>query len=310
MRWTIVDRTRPLGDRSEVISAVLLMLAAGVVSSCLHVCVRFVSPELPTIEIVLLRSVFTILITLPFLLRKGRVAWRSNRFDLQAIRGMIGVCSMTAWYYSLSVLPLADAGTLSFTTAIFVTLGAGLLFGEAVGIRRWSAVIIGLIGTIIVLKPGSGLLSIGAAAALGSSVLWATSLLMAKRLTAYDSSLTITFYQPLMIAPFALLGSLPFWVWPSGRALLILAAMGALAAVGNYAYIQALRIADASISMPADYVRLLWMVMWGYFLFAEIPAISTWIGALLIVGSTLFITWRESRLARRSEPRPRKIVSS
>ena len=302
MRWTIVDRTRPLGDRSEVISAVLLMLAAGVVSSCLHVCVRFVSPELPTIEIVLLRSVFTILITLPFLLRKGRLAWRSNRFDLQAIRGMIGVCSMTAWYYSLSVLPLADAGTLSFTTAIFVTLGAGLLFGEAVGIRRWSAVIIGLIGTIIVLKPGSGLLSIG--------VLWATSLLMAKRLTAYDSSLTITFYQPLMIAPFAFLGSLPFWVWPSGRALLILAAMGALAVVGNYAYIQALRIADASISMPADYVRLLWMVMWGYVLFAEIPAISTWIGALLIVGSTLFITWRESRLARRSELRPRKIVSS
>jgi drug/metabolite transporter (DMT)-like permease len=256
----------------------------------------------PTVEIVFLRSVFTILLTLPFLFRKEQVAWRSNRFGLQAVRGMIGVCSMSAWYYALSVLPLADAGALSFTTAIFVTVGAGLLFGEAVGIRRWSAVIIGLLGTVIVLRPGSGLLSIGAAAALASSILWAVSLLVAKRLTAYDSSLTITFYQPLMIAPFALLGALPFWIWPSGRSWLILLVMGALAAVGNYAYVHALRIADASISMPVDYVRLLWMVTWGYLLFGEIPALTTWIGAALIIASTLFITWRESRLAHRAAP--------
>ncbi len=300
MRWVQSSGRAGVATGSpEIVTAVLLVLLAGVMSSGLHVCVRYVSPELPTIEIVFLRSVFTILITLPFLLQKGRVAWRSNRFDLQLMRGAIGVCSMTTWYYALSVLPLADAGTLSFTTAIFVTVGAGVFFGEAVGLRRWSAVIIGLIGTLIVLKPDTGLLSIGAAAALGSSILWACSLLLAKRLGAYDSSLTISFYQPLMIAPWALLGALPFWIWPSVEVWLILFGMGALAAVGNFAYIHALRLADASISMSADYVRLLWMVMWGYLLFSEIPAASTWIGAALIVGSTLFITWRESTLARR-----------
>ena len=300
MRWLESSgRAGHATGSPAIVTAVLLVLLAGVMSSGLHVCVRYVSPELPTIEIVFLRSVFTILITVPFLLRKGRVAWRSNRFDLQLMRGAIGVCSMTAWYYALSVLPLADAGTLSFTTAIFVTVGAGLFFGEAVGLRRWMAVIIGLIGTLIVLKPDTGLLSIGAAAALGSSILWATSLLLAKRLAAYDSSLTISFYQPLMIAPWALLGALPFWVWPSVEVWLILVGRGALPGVGNFAYIHALRIADASVSMSADYVRLLWMVAWGYLLFSEIPAVSTWIGASLIVGSTLFITWRESTLARR-----------
>ncbi len=302
-----MERTQGMGNpgrladaKRVVIPAILLMLLAGMMSSLLHVGVRVVSPEVPTIQIVLLRSVFTILVTLPLLFRKGKLAWRSNRLDLQALRGVVGVCSMSAWYYALSVLPLGDAGALSFTTAIFVSIGAGLCFGEAVGLRRWVAVVVGLIGTAIVAKPGSGLLSLGAVAALGSSMLWAVSLLMAKDLAKYDSSLTITFYQPLMIAPFALLATLPVWVWPSTEAWIVLFGMGVLAGIGNYAYVHALRIADASLAMSADYVRLLWMVGWGYLLFAEIPAISTWIGAGLIISSTAFITWRESRLAARA----------
>lgn len=287
--------TKDASAKRVVIAAILLMLLAGLMSSLLHVGVRVVSPELPTIQIVLLRSLFTILVTFPLLFRTGRISWRSNRLDLQVVRGIVSVFSMTTWYYALSILPLADAGALSFTTAIFVTLGAALMFGESVGLRRWSAVVVGLIGTVIVLRPGSGLLTLGAVAALGSSILWAVSLLMAKNLAKYDSSLTITFYQPLMITPFALLATIPVWVWPSPNTWLILFGMGLVAGIGNFAYVHALRIADASLSMPADYVRLLWMVGWGYLLFAEIPAMSTWVGAALIIMSTLFITWRESR---------------
>lgn len=287
--------TKDASAKRVVIAAILLMLLAGLMSSLLHVGVRVVSPELPTIQIVLLRSLFTILVTFPLLFRTGRISWRTNRLDLQVVRGIVSVFSMTTWYYALSILPLADAGALSFTTAIFVTLGAALMFGESVGLRRWSAVVVGLIGTVIVLRPGSGLLTLGAVAALGSSILWAVSLLMAKNLAKYDSSLTITFYQPLMITPFALLATIPVWVWPSPNTWLILFGMGLVAGIGNFAYVHALRIADASLSMPADYVRLLWMVGWGYLLFAEIPAMSTWVGAALIIMSTLFITWRESR---------------
>lgn len=287
--------TKDASAKRVAIAAILLMLLAGLMSSLLHVGVRVVSPELPTIQIVLLRSIFTILVTFPLLFRAGRISWRTNRLDLQVVRGIVSVFSMTTWYYALAILPLADAGALSFTTAIFVTLGAALMFGESVGLRRWSAVVVGLIGTVIVLRPGSGLLTLGAVAALGSSILWAFSLLMAKNLSKYDSSLTITFYQPLMITPFALLATIPVWVWPSPDTWLILFGMGLVAGVGNFAYVHALRIADASLSMPADYVRLLWMVGWGYLLFAEIPAMSTWIGAALIIMSTLFITWRESR---------------
>lgn len=286
-------------ERRIVVSAVLLMLCAGFNSSLLHLGVRFVGAELPTIEIVFLRALFTLLMTAPFVFRPGKVAWRTNNLPLQLLRGSIGVASMWSWYYALANMPLADAGVLSFTTPIFITIGAALYFRETVGPVRSSAVVIGLIGAAIVLKPGFETISLAAVAAVGSSILWAMSLLIAKDLTRFDSPITISFYQPLMIAPIAGLAAIPVWVMPSGGAWLALVGMGAVAAIGNFCYVQALKMVDASLLMPADYVRLLWMVTWGYIFFSEVPGWSTWLGAALIVGSTLFVTWREAK--RRAE---------
>ena len=282
---------------SPVVAAVLLMLMAGLTSSILHIGVRYVSPHIPTLEIVFLRSIFTILVTLPVVFRPGQVSWRTNNLRLQIIRGLIGVGSMSTWYYALGQLPLADAGALSFTTAIFVTIGAAIWFGEEVGVRRWSAVIVGLIGALIVLKPGSGVLSWPAIAAAASSALWAASLLMSKELAKYDSVTTITFYQPLMILPVAFLGTIPVWVMPSPEVWLCLFGMGCAAAIGNYGYVKAIRIADVSVTMPADYLRLIWMASWGFWVFGEIPGLSTWIGAALIIAAAFFITIREQQLA-------------
>jgi drug/metabolite transporter (DMT)-like permease len=288
------------GARSPVVTAVLMMLMAGFTSSLLHLGVRYASPHLPTIEIVALRSIFTILITLPFMWEAPAGAWTTNNWPLQLLRGAVGVTSMTAWYYALGQMPLADAGALSFTTGIFVTIGAALYFGEPVGARRWGAVAMGLLGAVIVLRPGQGVITWAALAAVGSSMLWAVSLLMAKELGRFDSSLTITFYQPLMIAPVALAGTVPVWVTPPPLVWLALMGMGIAAAIGNYGYIRAMRLADASITMPVDYARLLWMVGWGYLLFAEVPDTATWTGASLIIGAALFITVREQQLAAAS----------
>lgn len=292
---------------TPVVAAVMLMLGGGVMSSVLHVGVRYVSPHLPTFEIVFIRSLFTILATLPFVLRPGRVAWRTNNLRMQLGRGAIGVCSMTSWYYALGQMPLADAGALSFTTAIFVTIGGALWFGEAVGPRRWMAVLVGLVGALVVLKPGAGVISAPAILAVASSMLWALSLLMSKKLASYDSAMTITFYQPLMILPFAAAFAIPGWVAPTPHIWLVLCGMGIAAGIGNYGYIMALRIADVAVSMPADYVRLLWMASWGYFLFGELPTLSTWLGASLIIGAACFITIRERQLAVVTAKAPGRI---
>jgi drug/metabolite transporter (DMT)-like permease len=280
--------------RNTIVAAVLLMLFAGFNSSLLHLGVRYTSAELPSIEVVFLRAVFTLVMTAPFVFRPGKAAWRSNNLPLQFLRGGVGVASMWSWYYALANMPLADAGVLSFTTPIFITIGAGLYFREKVGGVRASAVVLGLAGALIVLRPGFETVSIAALAAIGSSILWAMSLLIAKDLTRFDSPLTISFYQPLLVAPIAALAVIPVWVMPSAHTWLALVAMGMVAALGNYCYVHALRMIDASILMPADYVRLLWMVTWGYIFFSEVPGWPTWLGATLIVGSTLFVTWREA----------------
>jgi drug/metabolite transporter (DMT)-like permease len=284
-------------ESKVVVAAVLLMLGAGFCSSLLHLGVRYVGPELPTIEIVFLRAIFTLIATMPFVFRPGKVSWRTNNLSLQVLRGVVGVGSMWMWYYALANMPLADAGVLSFTTPIFITIGAFLYFREPVGMVRGGAVVIGLIGAVVVLKPGFAVVSPAAIAAVVSSILWAGSLLIAKDLARFDSTITISFYQPLLVAPIAAVAMIPVWVMPSGGAWLALMAMGVAAALGNFAFVQALRMTDASTLMPADYVRLLWMVTWGFFVFGEIPGWSTWLGAVLIVGSTFYVTWRQAQLA-------------
>jgi drug/metabolite transporter (DMT)-like permease len=281
-----------------IVLGIGLMLVAGLCSSLLHIGVRYVSPSLPSIEIVALRSLFTLLVTLPVVVFTTGLAWKTARADLHLLRGVVGVASMWSWYYALGRLPLADAGALSFTTGLFVTLGAAFYFSEKVGPRRWAAVIVGFAGALVILRPGSGIVSLAAIWAVVSSALWAVSLLMAKHLARYDSSLTISFYQPLTTAPIALLLALPGWVWPEPAVLLTLLGMGVVAAAGNFCYVHALRVAEASIVMPADYVRLVWMAGWGFLFFAESPLPTTWLGAALIVGSTLFITLREAHLSR------------
>lgn len=292
----------PMPRSRAILLAVGLMIFAGLLSSLMHIGVRYVAPVLPNPEIVFLRTLFTLVAILPLIVTSGsRAAWRTTRPGLQIWRAIIGGASVATWYYALANLPLADAGALSFTTGIFVTIGAAIWFAEPVGLRRWSAVIVGLIGTLIIIRPGAGLISLAAIIAVVSSALWAASLLMAKELAKTDSPLTITFYNPLLICPMALVASIPVWVWPDTTTLLITVGMGLFAAIGNYCYVQALRTADASICMPADYVRLVWMVSWGYFIFGEVPSDATWIGSALIIASTAFITWREQQLANRRQ---------
>jgi drug/metabolite transporter (DMT)-like permease len=276
--------------------AIIFMAVAAAMSSVLHVGVRIMAERgLPSIEIVFLRTLFTIAFTLPLVLRPGRMAWRTAVPGRQLLRGVIGTLSMWAWYHALSNMRLADAATLGQTTSLFLVAGAAFWFRERVGRDRALALAAGLIGSLIILKPGVGVIDPMAGLALLSSALWATSLLMAKEMTRYDSALTLTFYQPLMIMPVAAVFAWPVWVTPSLGDLGIITVMSAAAAVSNYAMVRALGMADASVTAPIDYTKLLWTATAAYVLFAEVPAVSTWIGGSLIVAGTLWLAYAERR---------------
>ena len=289
--------TMARAGRDDVPRAVAFMVSSTVLFGVMAVCIRLASKQLHPFEIAFFRNLFGFVFTLPLLVRHGWGLLHTNKLPLYLLRSAIGMVGMLAGFWAIVHLPLAQAVALSYSTPIFVTIGAAIWFREKVGLMRWSAVIVGLIGALIVLKPGSGVLSWAAITAAGSSALWAVSLLMSKALAKYDSVTTITFYQPLMILPVAFLATIPVWTMPSLEVWLCLFGMGCAAAIGNYGYIKAIRIADVSISMPADYLRLLWMSSWGYWLFGEIPGLSTWVGAALIIAAAFFITIRERQLA-------------
>ena len=285
----------PRQTLSAAHTGILLMLVAALTSSILHMGVRHVSPRIPVFEVVFLRTLFSMLAGAPLVLRPGRMAWRSNAPGLQIVRGLVGTLSMTTWYYSLATLPLADAVTLGLTTSLFVVLGATIVFKERAGLYRWAALLVGFLGAVIVLRPtGQGVALVPAIICIASSALWAISLLIAKYAGRYDSSLTTAFWQPLTIMPFAAIGAYVTWVPPQAADLTVLAVIAAVAVLGNYCSIQALRIADTSITMPVDYTKLIWSIIGGYILFNEIPSVSTALGALLIIASSLYIALRES----------------
>jgi drug/metabolite transporter (DMT)-like permease len=287
---------RALHGMSTVTHAIALMALAAILSAILHVGVRLVSKSgLPVVEIVFLRTLLSLLVTAPFVFRPGQMSWRSNAPSMHGLRGVIGTTSMWAWYFALANMPLGLAATLGQTTSLFLVVGAALWFREHVGGVRWLALLGGMLGAVIALQPGTGQLGWTAMIAILSSVLWAISLLMAKDMTRYDSPLTISFYQPLTIAPLALLATLPVWVTPTLTDLGVLTGMGIAASLASYCAIKALGMADASVTAPIEYTKILWSTAAAYVMFSEVPGLTTWIGGALIVAATLGLTIYERR---------------
>jgi drug/metabolite transporter (DMT)-like permease len=290
-----------LAGVGPVTAAIALMGFAALLSSILHIGVRVLASHgLPSAEIVFLRTALTLAFTMPFVFRPGTAAWRTTIPHWHIARGCIGTLSMWMWYYALSNMPLGDAAALGQTTQLFVVAGAAFWFREHVGSARALALAVGLLGALIVLKPGASGVSWVALAALGSSLLWAISLLMSKGFSRHDSVLTITFYQPLTIAPWAFLFAWPVWVTPSAQDSLLLIGMSIAAGLSNYAMVKALSLADASIAAPIDYTKLLWTTLAAFFLFGETPGVSTWVGAAMIVAASLTIALYERNRSQRS----------
>jgi len=285
----------PLSGLSGNLRGILFMFGSVMVISIMHVTVRYVSAELHPFEIVFMRSFFGLIAIVPILARQGRGAMRTGRPGLQAVRGMIGICALSTWFYSLSLMPVGDATALSFTAVIFTTIGAIVVLKERVGIRRWMAIFIGLSGTLIILRPGLQVVAPGALLVLVSTVLWATSLICVKVLTRTESSVTVVFYSLIYFTVFSVIPAAMVWQWPTAPQLGWLVMIGVLSTVGHLCLTQALKEAEAGVVMPMDYLRLIWTAGIGFLVFGEFPDLWTWVGGGVIFASTLYITYREAR---------------
>ncbi len=280
--------------------------AAGTIMS---VGIKELSGEIHTMQITFLRCAVGLVLILPYVLRQflkaraeapaGSLPLISRRWPLHLLRGLFAVVAINCGYYSISVLPLATVTVIFFTAPLFVTLLAHWILRERVGWRRWTATGVGFLGALIVLKPSPTSFEPVMLLAIAASLLFAGALIAGKLLSETDRPSTILLYSSVITA----VGSLPLallvWVTPSWDTLIFLALVSVFATARMYFDIKGYAAGEVSFVAPFGYFRLLLMGLAGYLLFAEIPEASAMLGAVVIIGSSLYIAQREARLQRR-----------
>jgi len=277
--------------------AALLMLASTAFFGLMAVVIRLASATLPTFEIAFFRNLFGLLALLPILLHGGATL-RTQQLPRYLLRSVIGIGSMLAGFWAIGHLPLSQAISLSYSTPLFVTIAAVVWLGEQVRWRRWAAVIIGFIGVLIIVRPGSSSFTAGSLVAVAAALLSAVVAIQIKQLSRVDPADTIVFYTYLFWVPLSLIPALFVWQWPHGITWLWLACIGLAGTGGQLLWTRALRLGDVSALTPISFMQLPIVAVAGYLLFDE--SISRWtlLGAAIIFAANAYIAHREVTLSR------------
>jgi drug/metabolite transporter (DMT)-like permease len=265
------------------------------------VAVRFASAELHTFQIVGMRNVFGLLIMAPWVLRCGLAMLRTKKLGLYALRGGLDCVSMFCWFSAIALLPLGEMVSLTFAGPLFATVGAALILGERVRSARWIAVTLGFLGVLIIVRPGTEAMSPYVALPLLSAAFGAGATLTVKRLSRTEPADRIVCLMVLFMAPISLPPALFVWETPSLTALGFVLLTALMGNIGHLCTARAFRLADASALLPVSYIKLPIMAFIGYWLFREIPDGYTWLGAAVIIGSTLYVVHSEASAAKRDE---------
>ena len=272
----------------------LFMVLSGIFATSMHCLIRFATEENHPFEVAFFRTIFVLLIFLPFVVKNGFKTLKPNNIKLQSYRAIIGSVAMLCMFYGLSITELAKATALMFTVPIFATILAIIFLKEVVGIRRWSAMFIGFFGALIVLRPDIEL-GFGPLLILCGSLMWSSSVLMAKKLTQTDSTLSITFWQAAGLIPATFILATQVWQWPNLDQLIMFLLIAIAGTLTHWFLNEALKRAEISALLPLDYLRLIWSVSLGLIFFNEIPPAGLWFGAALILGASTYIGVRQAK---------------
>ena len=254
----------------EVRSGILMLAATGTLAG-MHTVIRYLSESVHPFEIAFFRSFFGLLVLSPFIFKNGIQVFQTFQPRLNAVRGVTSLFAMLAWFYGLSVVELAKATALSFTNTMFGALAAVFFLKERMRLNRWLAVLAGFSGSMIILF---------------SALCWGMGMVIVKKLTETDGTMSIILWFTLWttIATFPFAASQ--WVWPEAEDYFWLFVMGILGSIGHLAAVSGFKIADASSVMPMDFLRLVWISLFGFLFFGEIPEVWTLIGAAVILAGS------------------------
>jgi drug/metabolite transporter (DMT)-like permease len=287
----------------QVWRAIGLMFASTCMFGCMAIVIRLASAQLHPFEIAFFRNLFGLLFALPLLLRHGPSLLKTSKLPLYLFRSTIGIVSMLCGFWAIVNLPLAQAVSLSYSTPLFVTIGAVLVLGEVVRARRWTAVALGFVGVLLIVRPGADF-SPGVLVAVLAAGLSAAVAISIKFLSRTEPPDAIVLYTTLLWVPLSLLPALWVWETPSGLIWLWIILAGLFGTLGHMLWARALRLGDASMLTPISFLQVPIVATAGYALFGEV--LDAWIvgGAAIIFFANAYIAHREAQLARRAVTDP------
>jgi drug/metabolite transporter (DMT)-like permease len=307
-------RSRGREHVTSTSKGIVLKLISTVLFTVMAALVRFLGARYPIGEVVFYRSAFAIVPVLAVYAWRGELASvvRTERPLGQAGRGIISIIGMFCNFGAAARLPLVESNAISFTSPLFSVALAALALKERVRIYRWSAVIVGFLGVLVVLSPhvsGDELVFAAASASTVAGLVFALTgafanagtVIQTRRLAQSETTSSIVFYFSLFCA-IAGLVTWPFgWISPSGTEFLVLISVGVLGGTGHIVLTESYRHASASVVAPFDYTAMIWALILGYVMFGEAPTPMIVLGCLIIAGAGLFVIWRERQLAAASK---------
>ena len=280
--------------------AISLMIISGLFFVLMHSAVKYLSKEVHIFEIAFFRCALVIFVLAPIIFQQGKKIFKTKQPKVQLLRITTNSVAMLCFFYGISTTPLAQLTTLGFTVPIFATILAVIFMKEKIRLRRTTALIVGFIGTIIVMRPDISI-ELGALLIIFSSFLWSICLIFIKKLTQTDSAVTISLYFGIGMIPATFALAFPVLEMIDLRQFIILVFIAVTGTLAQTIMNSALEKGELALLLPFDFLRLIWSVLIGYALFSEEPTITLWLGGFLIIGSTSYIAWREATLKKVDE---------
>jgi len=277
----------------------LWMVAGGLLFVAVTVLVRYLGSDMPAVEAAFIRYLIGIFLLLPMMWRLHWRGIRPGRFKLYFLRGILHGIAVMLWFFAMARIPLSEVTAIGFSTPVFTALGAILIFNEQVRTRRMMAILAGFVGTLIILRPGFQAIEAGTLAQLIAAFCFAGSFLFAKHMTQSANSgeilVMLTIFCTLALLP----GAVYYWREPTLLEVSWLALVAIFATAGHYAITRAIACAPLTVTQPLSFLQLVWAIIFGYWLFDEVPDNWVIVGASIIVVAISYLTHREAVAARR-----------
>ena len=286
--------------RSELLKAVGYMVCSAAMFACMAVMIRLASSQLHAFEIAFFRNFFGFVFALPLLMHHGMGILKTDKLSLYVGRCLIGIVSMLCGFYAIVHLPLAKAVTISYSTPLFVTILAVLFLGEMVRLRRWTAVGLGFIGVLVIMRPGADSFDANTLVALTAAVLSAIVAISIKVLSRTEKPDAIVLWTTMLWVPLSLVPALFVWTWPTGWTWAWIVAAGFFGTAGHMFWTRALKRGDTSMLTPISFMQVPIVALLAWWLFDETVTVWTALGAAIIFVANAYIAHREAQVASRA----------